>query len=56
MKVKIFYGLIGDVEKEFNEWVKDLPIPDIYQIETLAFPRETEGVPDYIAIVVYMRA
>ena len=55
MKVKILHGTVTEVEKEFNEWVKDIPIPDIYQIETLAFPAPMEGLRDLIAIVVYIR-
>jgi len=53
MKVKIFYGKPEKVQKEFNEWAKGKALSRNIIIHTVPFPAYTQGMEDWIAIVVY---
>ena len=53
MKVKIFYGKIEEVEKQFNEWAKGKALTKNVIIHTVAYPTPAIGASDYIVIAVY---
>jgi len=53
MKVKIFYGEVPVIERQFNEWAKGKALTKDVIIHTVAFPTYQAGTPDMMVIAVY---
>jgi len=53
MKVKIFYGLAKDVEKQFNEWAKGKALSRNVIIHTSYSEGAMQGMQGCVVIAVY---
>lgn len=55
MRVKIFYGPPIKLERDLKKFLKDVQLLDIFQIDTVGLPSGVEGVPDHIAVLIWLK-
>jgi len=60
VQVKIFFrtadvGNFETLEKDVNEFLKDLPFADVVKTDVVAFPSGGEGIRDGIAVFIWIR-